>query len=99
MAFLVSVFLAVFFLDGPWQYLVVAVGGAIEIGEAALWWRWTHRRRPDVGVERLVGRTVTVDEDGWARVVGERWRVRGAEPGESARVVGVDGLTLLVERE
>jgi membrane protein implicated in regulation of membrane protease activity len=98
-ALVIGILLALFVLDGPWQYVAVAVGGAIEIGEAGLWWRWTHRRRAAVGVEALVGRTVTVDEDGWARVVGERWRVRGAEPGESARVVGVDGLTLIVERE
>jgi membrane protein implicated in regulation of membrane protease activity len=99
MALVVGILLALFVVDGVWQYVVVAVGGAIEIVEAGFWWRWTHRRRPAVGVEALVGRVVEVDEDGWARVAGERWRVRGAQPRESARVVGVDGLTLLVERE
>jgi membrane protein implicated in regulation of membrane protease activity len=99
MALVVAIALALFVVDGAWQYVVVAVGGAIELGEAGLWWRWTHRRRPAVGVETLVGRVVEIDEDGWARVDGARWRVRGAGARESARVVGVDGLTLLVERE
>jgi membrane protein implicated in regulation of membrane protease activity len=99
MALVVGIFLALFVVDGAWDYVVIAVGGAIEVVEAGFWWRWTHGRRPAVGVETLLGRTVEVDEDGWARVAGERWRVRGAEPRESARVVGVDGLTLLVERE
>jgi membrane protein implicated in regulation of membrane protease activity len=98
-ALLVGIFLALFVVDGAWEYVVVAVGGAIELGEAAFWWRWTHRRRPAVGVEGLAGRLVEVDAEGWARVDGALWRVRGAGPGESARVVGVDGLTLVVERE
>jgi membrane-bound ClpP family serine protease len=97
MALVVAVLLAIFVLDGPAEWLVVAAGGAVEVGEAWFWWRWTHRRRAVVGVEALVGRVVEVDEDGWARVAGERWRVRGARPGERGRVVGLDGLTLVVE--
>jgi membrane protein implicated in regulation of membrane protease activity len=34
--------------------------------------------------------------DGWTQVVGERWRVSGLESGP-ARIVAVEGLTLLVE--
>ena len=98
MALVVGVLLAVFVVDGAWEYVAVAGGGAIEIGEAWFWWRWTQRRRPAVGAETLVGRVVTVDESGWVRVAGERWLVRGAEPGERARVVALDGLTLIVEK-
>jgi membrane protein implicated in regulation of membrane protease activity len=96
MALLVGILLALFVTDGAWDYVVIAVGGAIELGEAGFWWRWTHRRRPAVGVETLVGRTVEV-ERGWTVVAGERWRVSGVEDGP-ARIVAVDGLTLVGER-
>jgi membrane protein implicated in regulation of membrane protease activity len=98
MAFVVGVLLALFVVDGAWDWVVVAGGAAIELGEAGFWWRWTHRHSAVVGVETLVGQIVEVDRDGWARVAGERWRVRGGGPGERVRVVAVDGLTLVVER-
>ena len=90
-----------FVLDDPWRLAAVVGGGAIEIGEAWFWWRWTHRRPPAVGVEALVGTTGVVAEDGWVRVNGELWHARGAEdarPGEAVVVEAVDGLTLLVRR-
>jgi membrane protein implicated in regulation of membrane protease activity len=96
MALVVGILLALFVVDGAWEYVVIGVGGAIEIVEAGFWWRWTHRRRPAVGVETLVGRTVQV-ERGWTVVDGERWRVGGVDDGP-ARIVGVDGLTLVGER-
>ena len=96
MALVVAIFLAVFVVDGAWDYVVIAAAGAIEIGEATFWWRWTHRRRPAVGVETLIGRSVEV-ERGWTSVCGERWRVRGVADGP-ARIVDVDGLTLVTER-
>jgi len=97
-ALVVGILLALFVVDGAWEYAVVAGGGAIELGEAWFWWRWSHRRRPAVGVEALLGRVVEVDDDGWVHAAGERWRVRGAAAGERARVIGVDGLTLVVEK-
>jgi membrane protein implicated in regulation of membrane protease activity len=97
-AFVVAVLLAIFVLDEPWDWLAVAGGGAIELGEAWFWWRWSHRRRAAVGAEALVGRVGQVDADGWLRVNGERWRVRDAGPGDRVRVVAVDGLTLVAER-
>jgi membrane protein implicated in regulation of membrane protease activity len=98
-ALAVAILLAIFVVDGVWEPIVIAAGGAIEVLESYGWWRWSKSRRPAVGVEALIGRTVFVDDNGWARVAGERWQVRGAGPRESARIVGVDGLTLLVERE
>ena len=95
MALAVGILLAVFVLGGGWDWAAVAGGGAIELGEAWLWWRWSHRRRPAVGVEVLIGRTVDVN-GGWTEIVGERWRVSGVDSG-GATVVGVEGLTLLVE--
>jgi membrane protein implicated in regulation of membrane protease activity len=97
-ALLLGIFLALFVLDGPWRAVAVAAGGALELGEAWFWWRWSHRRRPAVGAEALVGAVGEIDADGWARVNGERWQARGAAPGDRIRVRAVDGLTLDVER-
>jgi len=97
MALVVGILLALFVLDGPWEWAAVAGGGAIELGEAWFWWRWTHRARPAVGREALIGAEAVVGEDGWVRVQGERWRATGAEPGQRVRVIAVDGLTLVVE--
>ncbi|MDE2202386.1 MAG: nodulation protein NfeD [Burkholderiaceae bacterium] len=69
------------------------------------------RRRPVVtGGDTLIGMTGEVvdvdtpnadaDSDGWARIRGERWRVRcegGIARGELVRVIARHGLTLLVE--
>jgi membrane-bound serine protease (ClpP class) len=78
---------------------------AIEVGEAGFWWRWTHRRRPAVGAEALIGRPAEVVEEcrpgGKVRVAGELWAARcpeGAEVGDAIQVVDIDGLTLLVAR-
>ncbi len=62
------------------------------------------RRRPSVaGVEGMVGGQAEALEDfereGWVRAHGERWRARASQPmkqGETARIAGVDGLTLVV---
>ena len=64
------------------------------------------RRRPIVsGREELVGaQGIVIDDfedEGWARVHGERWRVRSHSPlarGERVRVVALQGLTLDVEK-
>ncbi len=64
------------------------------------------RRRPVVsGREDLVGASGEALEDftgeGWARVRGENWKVVSATPlgrGDRVRVLGIDGLTLHVEK-
>jgi membrane protein implicated in regulation of membrane protease activity len=97
MALVVAVLLAVFVLPTPWDYVAVVAGGAVEIGEAALVWRWSHRRRAVVGAEALVGTVGEMTAGGWVHVNGELWRARGASPGDRVRVRRVDGLTLEVE--
>jgi membrane protein implicated in regulation of membrane protease activity len=84
-------------VDGAWEWAAVAGGGAVELGEAWLWWRWSHRRRPAVGVEALVGLVGEMAGDEWVRVNGELWRARGGVSGEQVRVRRVAGLTLDVE--
>ena len=66
---------------------------------------YASRRRPVVaGAEELVGATGTVAADfsgaGIIHIHGEQWNARSETPmqsGDSARVTGRDGLTLLVE--
>lgn len=65
------------------------------------------RRRPVVaGVEAMAGGRAEALEDfereGWVLAFGERWKARSAAPlknGAQARIVAVDGLTLVVEPE
>lgn len=105
MAFVVALLLALFVLPSPWSLVAVAVGGIWEIGTAlgALW--WSQRRRAAVGAEALLGRQVeartALDPVGQVRVKGELWQARcrsgSVAAGGRATVVGLDGLTLVVE--
>lgn len=104
MLLLVSILLAVFVLEEPWSWVVVAGAGVVEVAEAWLLVRWSQRRRSVVGAEALNGRVgiVTADcmPEGQVRVAGELWRARcagGAAAGDEVVVRGLDGLTLLVE--
>ena len=99
MALVAAILLAVFVLPGPWGIVLVAGALVLEVGEAWFWWQLSHRRRPAVGVESLVGMRATVVTPGQVRVAGELWHARGAEdavPGDTVEVVAVDGLTLVV---
>jgi membrane-bound serine protease (ClpP class) len=65
------------------------------------------RRQPAVsGLESMTGASVVAQEDfdseGWVQAFGERWRARSSVPlsrGERARIVALEGLTLLVQPE
>jgi membrane protein implicated in regulation of membrane protease activity len=104
MLLVVALVLAVFVLEEPWSWLVVVIGGLLEIGESWFYIRWSQKRRPDVGVEALIGRRAVVSTDcrpdGQVRVAGELWQAHceaGASAGEEVVVCEVDGLTLVVE--
>jgi membrane protein implicated in regulation of membrane protease activity len=104
MALVVAVLLAVFVLDGVWEWVVIAAGATFELGETALLIWWSKRRRAVVGAETLVGRTAVVAADcmpeGQVRVAGELWRAvcrGGAAVGDEVVVVAVRGLELEVE--
>ena len=98
MALLVAILLAVFVVPAPWGLVLVGAAAVYEVGSMWAGWHWSRSRRKVVGTAALVGRVVEVDGEGWGRIDGERWRVRGAGPGERGRVVAVEGLVLVVEQ-
>jgi membrane-bound serine protease (ClpP class) len=94
-----------FFLPSPWNLIGFAVSLVLFFGELGLWNRTVRGRQKVVGAETLIGAQATVIEpcrpDGQVRIGGEIWEARcaaGADPGDAVRVVGREGLTLLVER-
>lgn len=104
MILLVSLLLAIFVLEEPWNWVVVALGATLEIGETALFVWWSKRRKSAVGTETLVGRRAIVSVGcrplGQVRVAGEIWQAQchaGADVGEAVVVREVRGLTLVVE--
>ncbi len=106
MSVLIAILLAIFVLPSPWGVVAIGIAAAWEIFQTfgAIW--WSQRRRAVVGAEALMGvdaRVVTrCSPLGRAAIRGEIWNARceaGAEVGETVRVYGVDGLTLLVERK
>lgn len=106
MLFVGAVLFALFVIQGPWGLVLVGLAGVVEIGETFFWIRLSRRRRIRAGAETLIeARAVVVSPCrplGQVRVVGELWRARcdaGADPGETVRIVGREGLTLLVEPE
>jgi membrane-bound serine protease (ClpP class) len=101
-----AVLLAVFVLPFGWGVAAVSAAAALEVAEIFFWIWLSKRYRIQVGAETLVGaRAVVVTPcrpSGQVRVQGELWQAtcpEGADPGETVRVVELDGLTLLVRRE
>jgi membrane protein implicated in regulation of membrane protease activity len=99
-----SILLALFVLEEPWNWVAVALGATFELGESGFLIWWSKRRRVAVGTETLVGRRAIVSVDcmpeGQVRVAGEIWRARcagGAGVGDEVVIREVDGLTLVVE--
>ena len=96
-----------FVLPSPWGVVALLAGLVLWLGEVGLIARHWRGRKVQTGAETLVGRTATVITAcrplGQVRLSGESeiWRARcaeGAEAGESVRVVGIDEITLIVER-
>ena len=105
MLFLAAILLALFVLDSPWDAVVLAAAAVVELAEMAFWIRFSRRRRIQVGAETLVGGVGDVVREcrpqGQILLAGEFWEARcdeGAGNGERVRVVGRDGLTLVVEK-
>ena len=105
MALGAAVLPALFRLPTGWGIAAIAAGLAVEVGEVWFWWKLSHRRRPAVGAEALVGRRATVVAAcrpvGTVRVDGELWRAHcrdGADPSDEVTIAGIEALTLHVER-
>jgi membrane protein implicated in regulation of membrane protease activity len=101
------IFLAVallLILPSPWNLVGFLVVLPIWVAELFGWNRTVKNRRRVVGAETLIGREAVVSEPcrplGQVRLDGEIWEARcdaGASPGARVRIVGRDGLTLVVE--
>jgi membrane-bound serine protease (ClpP class) len=100
-----AIALALFVLPPGWGLAVVTLGIVIEVVEVGFWIRFLRRYRVTTGAEGLIGAKAEVieacDPSGRVRFRGEIWHARcpaGASVGEAVTVIGVDGLTLEVER-
>jgi membrane protein implicated in regulation of membrane protease activity len=89
-----------FVLPDPWRIVILLCAMLIEVGEVFLWIRFLRRYRVTTGAEGMVGERAQVIAPGRVRVRGEIWNARGGgAEGDTVRVAGVDGLTLVVEPE
>ena len=102
----IAILLTVFVLEPAIGAAVIALAALIEVGELVFWRRVLRRYRVRAGAEALVGMPAEVvepcDPRGRVRLRGELWNARAAQtlrPGETARVTGIDGLTLEVRRD
>ena len=102
---LLVVALVVFLLaPDPWNTVLGTVFLLLGLGELYLWNRTVRRRRKVVGTQTLIGKTAEVrvacNPRGQVFVDGELWEAEcsaGANVGARVRVLGVRGLTLVVE--
>ena len=104
MVFILGVVLAFSFLDWPGRIAVIAVLGAVEVFEVALWLK-LRRLRSMTGQEGLVGargRALTnVRPEGQVKVRGTIWGARstsGVNAGDEVVVTATEGIRLQVER-
>ena len=103
--FLIVAFVLLIFLPSPWNLVAFTICLILFVGELLFWNRTMRGRRKVVGAQTLVGREAEVlapcRPTGQVRIGGEIWQARceaGADAGETVRVVGLSGLTLVVER-
>jgi membrane-bound serine protease (ClpP class) len=102
--FFLLAFVLLVVLETPWDIIGFAACLVLGVGELFLWYRTVKERRVQVGAETLIGESAQVvtpcRPDGQVRVAGEIWDARcsaGAGRGDTVRVVGRDGLILVVE--
>lgn len=104
---LITGLVLLFVLPSPWNVAALLAGLVLWLGEVFAIWRLVRRKQVQAGAETLIGRSATVIAPchplGQVRLSGESeiWRARcaeGAERGETVRVVGLDEITLIVER-
>jgi membrane-bound serine protease (ClpP class) len=91
--------------DIPWDLIALVTGTSVVFFMLVLGMAMRARTRPVVsGRDELIGSggEILEEQQGewWARVRSELWRVRSSAPlrvNQRVRVVGIDGLTLIVE--
>ena len=101
------IFLAVILLlllPTPWNVIGFIVVLPIWVLELFAWNRTVKHRKKAVGAQTLIGKDAVVTTPcrpvGQVRLDGEIWEARcdaGASPGDRVRVIGRDGLQLVVE--
>jgi len=104
MIVIITLILALLFLPWPWNLIVIVCAAIFEGSLAFFGLRWTRRRRVQVGVQTMIGQTAEVIKaltpNGQVKVDGTIWEARAqssARVGDTVRIMGVDGLTLVVE--
>jgi membrane protein implicated in regulation of membrane protease activity len=104
MLLIAAVVAALLFVPSPWGFMLVLAAAVLEVAESVFWIRYSRRRRIQVGAETLVGSDAVVTDScrplGQVRLDGELWQARcshGADAGAPVRVIGRDGLVLVVE--
>jgi membrane protein implicated in regulation of membrane protease activity len=104
---LITGLVLLFVLPTPWNVIVLLACILLWLGEVGIIWRFSRKKKVRTGTQTLVGRKATVISPckplGQVRLGGESeiWRARcaeGAEQGETVTIVGIDQLTLIVER-
>lgn len=91
-------------LPSPWNVIGFIVVLPIWVLELFAWNRTVKHRKKAVGAQTLIGKDAVVTTPcrpvGQVRLDGEIWEARcdaGASPGDRVRVIGRDGLQLVVE--
>lgn len=99
-----AVVAAILWIPSPVDWILIGIVAVFEVGETFLWYRWSRRRKAQVGAETFVGRRAVVVEPclptGQVRIDGELWRARceaGAGTGDEVVIRSLDGLTLIVD--
>jgi membrane protein implicated in regulation of membrane protease activity len=101
---IIALIVALLFLPWPWDLVVIGLAAACETAIAYFGIRYTRRRRAQVGVQTMVGRTAEVTSTlaprGQVTIDGSIWEAHSpkiAQVGETVRITRIDGLTLEVE--
>ncbi|HET7759605.1 MAG TPA: NfeD family protein [Gaiellaceae bacterium] len=91
-------------LPSPWSFVGFFGVFALWLVELGLWNRTVKHRRKVVGAQTLIGKDAVVSTPcrpvGQVRLDGEIWEARceaGASTGDRVRVIGRNGLQLVVE--
>ncbi len=103
MGLVVAAVVAFTFFDGALRWVIIVGGAVYEAVETYVFVRWSRRRHPEVGRERMIGRiavaATALDPDGQVIMDGERWHAVSDVPcpaGSEVEIVGIAGLELRV---